>query len=83
MFSGPLSGVDADLLVVPWFEDEPSPETGGLVSTGPRRRPRPNAWFVAWPGQWGTAGWFGRDTGGPFGPAYQAAWCSGGVDDRC
>ena len=30
MFSGPLSGVDADLLVVPWFEDEPSPETGGL-----------------------------------------------------
>jgi hypothetical protein len=60
-----------------------SPETGGIVSTGPRRRPRPNAWFVAWPGQWGTAGWFGRDTGGPFGPAYQAAWCSGGVDDRC
>ncbi len=53
--------------------------TGGIVNTGPRRRPRPRAWFVSWPGEWGTEGWFGRDTGGPLGPAYQEGWCSGGA----
>src|SRR5262249_33239858 len=28
--SGPLSSVDADLLVVPWFEDEPASSISGL-----------------------------------------------------
>jgi Vacuolar protein sorting-associated protein 62 len=53
--------------------------TGGVVNTGPRDRPRPRAWFVSWPGQWGTQGWMRRETGGPHGPAYQAGWCSEGA----
>ena len=56
-------------------------DTGGVVNTGPRDHPRARAAFVAWPGQWGTTGWMGRDTGGPFGPAYQAGWCSKGAAD--
>jgi hypothetical protein len=55
-----------------------SPLTGGIVDTGARDKPRARAAFVAWPGQWGTLGWFRRDTGGPRGPAYQQGWCSGG-----
>lgn len=55
-----------------------APGTGGVLNTGPRDRPRPRAWFVSWPGQWGALGTFRRDTGGPPGPAYQAGWCSGG-----
>ena len=54
-------------------------ETGGIVNTGPRDRPRARASFVSWPGQWGTQGWLRRDTGGPRGPAYQAGWCSKGA----
>lgn len=54
--------------------------TGGIVSTGPRDRPRPNASFVSWPGLWGTLGWMRRDTGGPPGPAFQAGWCSEGSE---
>ena len=53
--------------------------TGGVVATGPRERPLPGATFVMWPGEWGTLGWFGRDTGGPHGPAYQSGWCSMGT----
>ena len=53
--------------------------TGGIVDTGPRDRPQPRARFVSWPGQWGTKGWLGRETGGPHGPAYQAGWCSEGA----
>ncbi|HTP25502.1 MAG TPA: Vps62-related protein [Anaeromyxobacteraceae bacterium] len=53
--------------------------TGGIVNTGPRSRPKPRAWFLSWPGQWGTLGWFLRETGGPPGPAYQAGWCSNGA----
>ncbi len=56
-------------------------DTGGVVNTGPRDHPRAGATFVAWPGQWGTIGWMGRDTGGPPGPAYQAGWCSQGTTD--
>jgi hypothetical protein len=56
-----------------------SRETGGIVDTGARDRPRPRARFVSWPGQWGTVGWFRRDSGGPRGPAYQAGWCSEGA----
>ncbi len=55
--------------------------TGGIVNTGRRDRPRPRAGFVSWPGEWGTEGWFGRETGGPPGPAYQAGWCSEGAAD--
>jgi hypothetical protein len=56
--------------------------TGGIVNTGPRDRPRPKARFVSWPGRWGVTGWFGRESGGPLGPAYQAGWCSEG-DASC
>jgi hypothetical protein len=58
-----------------------APGTGGIVSTGPRDRPRPRASFVSWPGEWGVQGWLRRETGGPRGPAYQAGWCSEGADD--
>ena len=58
-----------------------SAETGGIVNTGPRDHPRARAEFVAWPGEWGTVGWMGRDSGGPLGPAYQAGWCSEGSAD--
>ena len=58
-----------------------SAATGGVIDTGPRDRPRRHAQFVSWPGQWGTLGWFGRDSGGPSGPAYQAGWCSQGAAD--
>ncbi len=56
---GPLSGIDADLLVVPWFEDESAtgaPEVSGIDSaTGgeiaravaaQEFQPKPYEWFM-------------------------------------
>jgi VPS62-like protein len=56
-----------------------APGTGGVVDTGARNHPRARAAFLAWPGEWGTVGWFRRESGGPRGPAYQQGWCSEGV----
>lgn len=56
-----------------------APGSGGITSLGSLHRPREGARFVAWPGRWGATGTFWRASGGPLGPAFQRAWCSGGT----
>jgi hypothetical protein len=56
-----------------------SEASGGVVDAGSAAHPSAAARFLAWPGLWGAKSWFGRDSGGPPGPAYQAGWCAQGA----
>jgi hypothetical protein len=50
---------------------------GGVLDTGQRFRPRPEATFLSWPGRWGARGPMGLEgDGAPLGPAFQKSWCS-------